>query len=111
MFYISESSILTKETGVNKNLKIQGNAEDKGLTPPPINNSQKHLSTNGHLWRMLDFKTFDNVSSILRDDLKAEIKQNSSVSIAAAYFSIYAFAELKKELENIEELRFTGDEE
>lgn len=55
---------------------------------------------------MLDFKTFDNVSSILRDDLKAEIKQNSSVSIAAAYFSIYAFAELKKELENIEELRF-----
>ena len=55
---------------------------------------------------MLDFKTFDNVSSILRDDLKIEIKQNSKVSIAAAYFSIYAFAELKKELENIEELRF-----
>ena len=55
---------------------------------------------------MLDFKTFDNVSSILRDDLKVEIKQNSKVSIAAAYFSIYAFAELKKELENIEELRF-----
>lgn len=59
---------------------------------------------------MLDFKTFDNVSSILRDDLKAEIKQNSLVSIAAAYFSIYAFAILKK-LENIEKLHFTGDEE
>ena len=49
---------------------------------------------------------FDNVSSILRDDLKVEIKKDSKLSIAAAYFSIYAFAELKKELEKIEELRF-----
>ena len=55
---------------------------------------------------MAEFKSFDNVSSILRDDLKVEIKKNSKLSIAAAYFSIYAFAELKKELENIEELRF-----
>ena len=59
---------------------------------------------------MLDFKTFDNVSLILRDDLKEDIKQNSTVSIAAAYVSIYAFAILKK-LENIEKLHFTGDEE
>ena len=52
LFYISESSILTKETGVNKNLQTQGDAEDKGLPPPPIKNSQKYLSTNGHLWRV-----------------------------------------------------------
>lgn len=30
LFYISESRILTKEIGVNKNQKIQENAEDKG---------------------------------------------------------------------------------
>ena len=51
-------------------------------------------------------KAFDNVSSLLKDDLTVEIKKNAKISIAAAYFSIYAFAELKKELENIDELRF-----
>ena len=51
-FKYLKDSILTKETGVNKNLKIQGNAEDKWLPPPPIKNSQKYLSTNGHLWRV-----------------------------------------------------------
>ena len=33
LFYISESRILTKETGVNKNQKIQGNTKDKGVLP------------------------------------------------------------------------------
>lgn len=33
LFYIFESRILTKETGVNKNQKIQGNTEDKGVLP------------------------------------------------------------------------------
>ena len=51
-------------------------------------------------------KNFDNVSSILKDDLTVEIKKNAKLSIASAYFSIYAFAELKKQLEHIEELRF-----
>ena len=54
----------------------------------------------------MDIKTFDNVSSLLKDDLTVEIKKNAKLSIASAYFSIYAFAELKKQLENIEELRF-----
>ena len=48
----------------------------------------------------------DNVNKTLRDDLSVELKTGSSVSIAAACFSIYAFEELKKELRNIEELRF-----
>ena len=52
------------------------------------------------------YKSFDNVSSILKDDLQNEIKKGAKLSIASAYFSIYAFAELKKQLENIEELRF-----
>ena len=54
----------------------------------------------------MDIKAFDNVSSILKDDLTVEIKKNAKLSIASAYFSIYAFAELKKQLEHIEELRF-----
>lgn len=54
----------------------------------------------------MDIKAFDNVSSILKDDLQIEIKKNAKLSIASAYFSIYAFAELKKQLEEIEELRF-----
>ena len=48
----------------------------------------------------------NNVSKTLRDDLSVEIKEGSRVSIAAARFSIYAFQELKKELSNIDELRF-----
>ena len=48
----------------------------------------------------------NNTNKTLRDDLAVEIKQGSKVSIAAACFSIYAFQELKKELENVDELRF-----
>ena len=48
----------------------------------------------------------DNNNIKLADDLKSEIKEGSKLSIFAASFSIYAYAELKKELENIDELRF-----
>ena len=48
----------------------------------------------------------NNTTKTLRDDLAHEIKENSRLSIAAACFSIYAFEELKKQLINIEELRF-----
>ncbi|RZK26118.1 MAG: ATP-dependent helicase, partial [Flavobacterium sp.] len=51
-------------------------------------------------------KLIDNVNSRLGDDLKTSIKTGSKLSIAASSFSIYAFEALKKELENIEELRF-----
>ena len=54
----------------------------------------------------MQMKQIDNVNELLRDDLKSTIKKGSKVSIAAAYFSIYAFRELKKELGKIEELRF-----
>ena len=39
------------------------------------------------------------------DVLKQNIKNNSKLSIISAYFTIYAFAELKKELTKIKELR------
>lgn len=48
----------------------------------------------------------DNRSKTLKDDLAVELKKGSKLSIAAACFSIYAFQELKKELKDIDELRF-----
>lgn len=51
-------------------------------------------------------KLIDNKKTTLRDDLKNEIHERSKLSIAAACFSIYAYQELKEELENIDELRF-----
>ena len=51
-------------------------------------------------------KIFDNVTEIVRDDLVQTIKRGSKVSIAAACFSMYAYRELKKQLESVEELRF-----
>ena len=48
----------------------------------------------------------DNVNKTLAQDLKQNIKINSKVSIAASCFSIYAYQELKEQLENIDELRF-----
>ena len=48
----------------------------------------------------------NNTTKTLKDDLSVEIKKGSKLSIAAAYFSIYAFQELKQELQGIEELRF-----
>ena len=51
-------------------------------------------------------KIFDNVTEIVRDDLAQTIKRGSKVSIAAACFSMYAYRELKKQLETIDELRF-----
>lgn len=48
----------------------------------------------------------NNIDKLLGHDLKNEISKNSKISIAASYFSIYAFEELKKELNDIEELNF-----
>ena len=53
---------------------------------------------------MQDF--FDNINTKVIDDLKVSIKAGSKLSIASACFSIYAFAELKEQLQNIDELRF-----
>ena len=51
-------------------------------------------------------KVFDNVTNIVRDDMEKTIKRNSKVSVAAACFSMYAYRELKKQLESIDEFRF-----
>ena len=48
----------------------------------------------------------DNIHCKLGDDIKKNIHKGSKLSIAASCFSIYAFQELKKELQGIDELRF-----
>jgi len=52
------------------------------------------------------FDIINNTSKLLGDDLKKELKDGSSVRIAASCFSIYAYAALKEELEKIDELKF-----
>lgn len=51
-------------------------------------------------------QVFDNITEFVKDDLQKEMKAGSKISIAAACFSIYAYQELKKQLEDIAELRF-----
>ena len=48
----------------------------------------------------------DNINQTVRSDLQATIKKGSQLSIAAACFSIYAYQELKKQLDGIDQLRF-----
>ena len=49
---------------------------------------------------------FNNTTKVVRDDLEKIIQPGSRISIAAACFSIYAYQELKAQLEACEELRF-----
>lgn len=51
-------------------------------------------------------KILDNITNTVRDDLRVEIKRGSKISVAAACFSMYAYQELKKQLETVEEFRF-----
>ena len=51
-------------------------------------------------------KILDNINNTVRDDLLAEIKRGSKVSVAATCFSMYAYQELKKQLEAVEAFRF-----
>ena len=51
-------------------------------------------------------KIFDNISEVVCDDMETTITKNSKVSVAAACFSIYAYKELKKQLNSIDEFRF-----
>ena len=54
----------------------------------------------------MEVKVFDNVTEIVRDDMASTISKGSKVSIAAACFSMYAYKELKKQLESVDECRF-----
>ena len=51
-------------------------------------------------------KVINNLSERVIDDLQSKLSRGSSISIAAASFSIYAYEVLKQELEQVGELRF-----
>lgn len=51
-------------------------------------------------------KLIDNINQKLGDELEKTIGRGSKISIAAVSFSIFAYEELKKELQKIDELRF-----
>ena len=51
-------------------------------------------------------KNFNNINERVVDDFKHEIKSRSKIKIAAASFSIYAYEELKTELEKIDYIQF-----
>lgn len=51
-------------------------------------------------------KIFNNITDIVRDDLQKTIKKNGKVSVAAVCFSMYAYQELKQQLDQIDEFRF-----
>lgn len=48
----------------------------------------------------------DNIDSTVYDDLLKKITPGSKISIAADFFSMYAYRELKKQLEKVSEFRF-----
>ena len=52
----------------------------------------------------MDF--LDNVNNTVGEDLKKTVVKGSKVSIASAVFSIYAYQELKKQLNSVEEFDF-----
>lgn len=51
-------------------------------------------------------KIINNLNDTIGDDLKQTMQQGSKVSIAAACFSIFAYQELKAQLESVDQLRF-----
>lgn len=51
-------------------------------------------------------EVINNIDRFLGDDLKHTLRKGTKVSIAASCFSIYAYEALKKELEQVDEVRF-----
>ena len=51
-------------------------------------------------------KVLDNKKYRVVDELKEELQKGSRLSVISAYFTIYAYAELRKELSKIDKMRF-----
>lgn len=51
-------------------------------------------------------KVIDNVNETFSDDLKNELSKGTKISMASASFSIYAYQELKSQLEKVDSMRF-----
>ena len=63
--------------------------------------SHQNVST-----RVQCMKIINNITEKLVDDLRVTMAESSSVSAASSCFSVYAFEELKEQLEGLEEFRF-----
>ncbi|HQG98743.1 MAG TPA: hypothetical protein PLO75_08970, partial [Thermotogota bacterium] len=50
-------------------------------------------------------KVLDNRKNRVIDELKEGLGKGSKLSVISAYFTIYAYAELKKELDKIDNMR------
>lgn len=48
----------------------------------------------------------DNINKTVKEDLQESIRRGSKMSVAAACFSMYAYQELKKQLEHVDEFSF-----
>ena len=48
----------------------------------------------------------DNINKTVKEDLQESIRRGSKMSVAAACFSMYAYQELKKQLEQVDEFSF-----
>lgn len=68
------------------------------------NNIKKQNFTCKLFWRKIKMvtKVFDNLNDIVCNDMVVTIGKGSKVNIAAACFSMYAYKELKKQLEQID---------
>lgn len=65
------------------------------------------VACRGTAWGLFRYmELINNINKTLRDDIVAQMKAGSRLSIAASCFSIYAFQELKEALKVIKELRF-----
>lgn len=54
----------------------------------------------------MPMRMLNNIENTVKEDLKAVIKKGSKISVAASYFSIYAYRELRKQLDGVAEFRF-----
>jgi superfamily II DNA or RNA helicase len=54
----------------------------------------------------VDAAVFDNKATIVKDDLVARISSGDRIVVAASSFSLYAYQELKEQLESLEDFRF-----
>lgn len=54
----------------------------------------------------MDATFIDNRTHILKDDLAQNLRQGDRISVAASVFSMYAYNELREQLEGLDEFRF-----
>ena len=99
MKYKEQGSERYADTEIAKTRKSIKTRDDVKQTGSEKSKEKRERSPGG-------MEIFNNTTKVVRDDLEKTIQPGSRVSIAAACFSIYAYQELKAQLESCEEFRF-----